>query len=31
MGLPYEQYASELRKLEAEEYAVNYQLVTLRI
>ncbi|EAR82438.2 tetratricopeptide repeat protein (macronuclear) [Tetrahymena thermophila SB210] len=26
MGLPYEQYASELRKLEAEEYAVNYQI-----
>jgi len=27
MGLPYEQYASELRKLEAEEYTVNYQMV----
>lgn len=26
MGLPYEQYASELRKLEAEEYTVNYQM-----
>ena len=24
MGLSYEQYASELRKLEAEDYAVDY-------
>jgi hypothetical protein len=31
MGLPYEQYASELRKLEAEEYTVNYQMVIIKL